>query len=79
MKETNLQVKITEDDIIVCDCGQDKFVVLDSFYKASSPIIGSPPIIGPLNDHLLLCLSCKKVYTFENAKTIKDSKKMEIL
>ena len=73
--ENKLQVNITEEDVIVCECGQSKFIVVDSYYKAKNPIIGQPPIIGPVGDPLLICPTCNKVLSFEQAETLKNKEK----
>lgn len=77
--EDKIKVNITEEDVIVCECGQSKFIVIDSYYKASSPLIGQPPIIGPLGDPLLVCPTCHKIVSFEQAETIKDKEKKIII
>ena len=77
--QNKLQVNITEDDVIVCDCGQNRFIVIDSYYKASNPIIGQPPVIGPLGDPLLICPTCNKIISFEQAKTLKETEKKIII
>lgn len=67
-----VQVQITPDDAVRCECGSEAFVPFH-FVAKVKPLIGQPPIlIGTPSPAGWICSSCGKMININNCKTKKE-------
>jgi hypothetical protein len=72
---TDFNVRVTKNDVILCDCGCDIFAQPLQLFKVKSPLIGKPDIVvtQPLRDLPLACGACGKEVT----KNLKSKSEIE--
>ena len=54
-----VQVKLTEEDIVECQCGSKHFTQVVRLYRKDNPIVGNPPIQAA--QPAFMCVECKTV------------------
>ena len=60
-KQKNLNVQLTEKNLVICECGSNAFIPLFHIAVAKNPIIGKPDINAPIPaGHM--CYACHKNY-----------------
>ena len=73
-QNNGLQVNITPEDNMVCDCGCEYFVPCYNVARVKNPLIGQPDIVAPMpHPSGFICSSCGKLLDTKNTKTKREA------